>query len=167
MQGVTRKLAVLALSALPLVASAGDKIKPGLWEVEMEGMDVGLPPEQAEAMKKAGIDMSKMFKAMKPQVCITEEQAKMDRPPPDKNNKDCKMDSWDHSGKKMKGHMTCDGDFKGTMDFSGDIKSDKEYTTEMKMDGTSHVRPANMTMKSTNRWLSDDCGKVKPYTPKS
>jgi len=166
MQGVTRKLVVLAMSALPTLAFAGG-IKPGLWEVEMEGMDVGLPPEQAEAMKKAGIDMSKMFKAMKPQICITEEQARMDRPPPDKNNKDCKVDSWDKSGSKMKGHMTCDGDFKGTIDMTAVIKSDTEYTTEVKTEGKSRGHDSNMTMKSTSRWLSSDCGNVKPYSPKS
>src|ERR1051325_7586338 len=105
MQGVTRKLVVLALSALPALAFAGGGVKAGLWEVEMEGMDMGLPPDQAEAMKKAGIDMSKMFKAMKPQFCLTEEQAKMDKPPPDKNNKDCKIETWDKSGSKMKGHL--------------------------------------------------------------
>ena len=165
MQGVTRKLVVLAFSALPALAFAGG-IKPGLWEVNMEGMDVGLPPDQAEAMKKAGIDISKMMSAMKPQYCVTEEQAKMDKPPPDKNNKDCKVDSWDKSGSKMKGHMTCDGDLKGTIDMTADFKSDAEYTSEVKINGTSHGRPSNMTMKSTSRWLSKDCGNVKPYNSK-
>jgi hypothetical protein len=164
MRGMTRKLVIAGFSVLlPTMALAGGGVKPGLWEVEMEGMDVGLPPEQAEAMKKAGIDMSKMFKAMKPQVCITAEQAKMEQPPPDKNNKDCKIDSWDHSGKKMKGHMTCDGDFKGTIDMTADVKNEKEYSTEVKTQGTARGSPSNMTMKSTSRWLSDDCGSVKPY----
>jgi hypothetical protein len=166
MQGVTRKLAVLAISVLPTLAFAGG-VKAGLWEVEMEGMDVGLPPEQAEAMKKAGIDMSKMFKAMKPQFCLTEEQAKMDKPPQDKTSKDCKVDSWDKSGSKMKGHMTCDGDFKGTIDMTADFKSDTEYASEVKTNGTSRGHASNMTMKSTSHWLSNDCGKVKPYEVKS
>jgi hypothetical protein len=66
----------------------------------------------------------------------------------------------------MKGHMTCDGDFKGTIDMTADLKSDTEYSTEVQTHGTTRGRESNMTMKSTSRWLSADCGNVKPYTPK-
>lgn len=171
MQGVTRKLVILGMGlVLPALASAAG-VKPGLWEVEMEGMPATpmMPPEQLEQMKKMGIDVSKMMAAMaKPRFCLTADQAKFDKPPAtDKNNKDCKVDNWDSSGKKMKGKMTCDGDFKGTMDMTAEVKSDTEYKTEVKMEGTASGHPTNMTMKSTSRWVSDDCGSVKPYTPKS
>jgi hypothetical protein len=164
MQGITRKLAILGLGLAPMLAFAGG-VKPGLWEVEMEGMEMpGIPPEQMDQMKKMGVDVSKLIAAQKPKFCLTAEQAKFDKPPPtDKNNKDCKVDSWDVSGKKMKGKMTCDGDFKGTMDMTADVKSDTEYKSEVKMEGTARGQPANMTMKSTSRWLSDDCGSVKPH----
>ena len=164
MQAKIRVLTILGLGLMPLLAFAGG-VKPGLWEVEMEGMPAmpQIPPEQLEQMKKAGVDLSKMVPARKPQLCMTEEQAKMDRPPPtDKRNKDCKVDSWDRSGKTMKGHMTCDGDFKGTIDMTADLKSDTEYHTDVSMDGTSHNQPVKMNMKSTARWVSVDCGNVKP-----
>ena len=169
MQGVIRKLTILGVGLLlPALASAAG-VRPGLWEVEMEGMPASpqIPPDQLEQMKKMGIDISKMVTAMKPKFCLTAEQAKFDKPPPtDKNNKDCKIDSWDQSGKKMKGKMTCDGDFKGTMNMSAEVKGDTEYKTEVEMDGTSRGQPVQMTMKSTSRWLAADCGDVKPYTAK-
>lgn len=171
MRATTTTLLIAALGLLvPSIASAAG-VKPGLWEVEMDGMPASpqIPPEQLEQMKKMGIDVSKMMAAMvKPKFCLTAEQARFDKPPPaDKNQQNCKIDNWDSAGKKMKGKMTCDGDFKGTMDMSAEVKSDTEYKTEVKMEGTSKGHPANMTMKSTSRWVAAECGDVKPYSDKN
>lgn len=154
---------------LPALAFAGG-VKPGLWEVEIADIpQTGqqMPPEQAEQLKKSGIDPSRLMAAMhRPQYCLTPEQAKFDRPPPTGSNNNCRVQEWKSAGKTLSGTMTCDGEFKGTMAMSAVLKSDTEYQSNVVMNGTFRGEPRERVMRSTSYWLAADCGSVKPYSVK-
>ena len=170
MRTLARMIAVAGIGFLPALALAG-VVKPGLWEVDVDDLpqtdQQQIPPAQAEQLKKAGIDPSKLMAAMhRPQYCLTAEQAKFDQPPPAGGNNNCKVQEWKNAGKTLTGKMDCDGEFKGTIGMKAVLKSNTEYHSDVVMNGTFRGQPHMTVVRSTSYWLAADCGSVKPYAIK-
>lgn len=157
--------------------------KPGLWEItnKMVGnaqMDsamaqaqkqmAGLPPDQRkmmeEMMGKQGISMPNANASagggMAMKICITPEMAARSEMPHQQDG-DCTTTITSRTGNSMKAKFVCTDPpttGEGTYTFSGDTA----YTVDMKMSTTQNGKPESMTMKGGGKWLSGNCGSVKP-----
>lgn len=169
-----------ALCALFATAPAfAQKVAPGLWENQMQMSSASgqmekqmaqareqmakLPPDQRKMMEEmmarqgigmAGGDMRTM------RSCISKEQAeKGDIPDPDGR---CKREMFDRSASGFKFRFSCSGDppTKGSGEFK--LDGDKAYSGQTTIDTTVQGRPEQIRMQTRGRWISADCGQLKP-----
>lgn len=169
----------LALIALP---SSAQTIKPGLWEItnkiqsdnsefskmmaEMQKQLAAMPPEQRKAMeemmqKNAGVGMPVMRDGgMIMKTCITREMAAQNQMPIQQQG-NCTHQRSSVSGGSMKMSFSCTDPASSG---SGEIKflGDSAYTMKMKMTSAMTGKQDTMTMDASGKWLSADCGSVKP-----
>jgi len=177
----------LLLAGATLAFAAGahaQTTKPGLWEMtnkmqsssgemekamaNMEKQMASMPPEQRKQMQdmmaKQGMSMTPgAGGGMSMKMCITKEMAERNELPQQQQG-DCKTTRSPASGNTVKFSYTCaqpPSSGEGVMTFSGDTA----YT--MKMNVTSNVKgkPEKMTMDASGKWLSADCGAIKPIAP--
>jgi hypothetical protein len=157
-------------------------IKPGLWENTTTSQISGLampkmpqltpeqlakmPPQaraQMEAMSKGGAPQTRTMKA-----CITREQ--LNKPMFDSGDKSCTYKLVSSSSSSQTIHVECTpGNTKTTGDLTLDRVDSEHLKGEMLMKTTGDSSTAgsvgqNMTIKVSfsNRFLSADCGDVKP-----
>lgn len=172
---------VAAALALPCGLAQAQKMAPGLWENQFElgsgnpemqaqmkraqEQMAKMPPEQRkmmeEMMAKQGVNMGTAGGKPSFRYCITKEQAERNQIPTDNEGR-CKQDSLDRSGNTLRFKYSCaNPPSRGTgeITFSGD----KAYTMKMVVEGTSAKgQTGQMTMNSSAKWVSADCGAVKP-----
>ncbi len=172
----TSPLLVVALLGAASAASAQQKITPGLWEHSMTlqgamgdamaGMQqqlASMPPEQRkqmEAMMAArGVSMGGgAGQAMSLKHCITPEQAARDEIP--QRDGKCKQTSMQRSGNSLKFAFTCEGGTSGEGEYT--LTSPKAHTGKMVINTVRNGKTERMEMLQSGRWLSADCGTVKP-----
>jgi hypothetical protein len=93
-------------------------------------------------------------------VCITPEMAARQELPTQTEG-DCKIQLGARTGNTMKMSFTCTNppsSGEGTYTFRGNTG----YDMAMRVKTTHEGKPMNVTMDGTGRWLSADCGKVRP-----
>jgi hypothetical protein len=168
-----RTLLTGILLALPMASWAADTfdIKPGLWEqtmsTEMSGMPQLTPEQLAKlppAARAAMAGMAGGVQSFTTKVCHTKESL-ADARSYGRQDNSCTSKVTSMSATRIEVHTECTGRMKGTGDFVLD-RVDAEHT---KMTGTlkgEGDRPVNTKMSITGKWLSADCGDVKPLTPK-
>lgn len=172
--------AMLLLPALAVQAQT-QKMRPGLWEhsVTMKSQSgqmeaamaqvqkslAAMPPAQRQQMEQMlaqrGIGMGGQGNTV--QVCISPEQAELDRIPPQEGcTQEVRRTGPDTLAMKFscagpKGQAPTSGE--GTLTFSGPTA----YTGQFKMSTTNaQGKPEQIDMAQTGRWLSADCGAIKP-----
>lgn len=173
---------VLFVAAACLVATGAhaQTLKPGLWEVtnkmhsasgemekaqaQMRQQMASMPPEQRkmfeEMMAKQGVKMSPG--GMNVRMCLTPDMAKRDEFPAQQG--DCKTTLQQRAGNTIKMAYTC-----ANPPSSGEgqytIVSPEAYTMKMVMRSTVKGKSETMNMDAAGKWLSADCGSVKPVRP--
>lgn len=173
---------VAACAALALPASA-QTLKPGLWELqhkvggnprmdqataEMQKQMAGMSPEQRKQMEgmMAGRDMPMGRSAdggMATKICMTREMAQRNQIPATRG--DCKTTQQQRTGNTVKVAFTCtnppsSGESQVTIDGPESFSSRSNITT------TGDGKPEKMTMEARGKWVSADCGTVKPIDAK-
>lgn len=176
--------AVLACAAGALApASAQEKMRPGLWEhsVKMKTQSgqmeaalaqaqqamASMPPAQRKQMEQMmaaqGLGLGSGPQGQTTvKVCITPEQAAIDQIP---QQEGCtqKMQRLDAS--TMKVTFSCKGE-RGEAPTSGEgtVKFDgpTAYSGNFKIKTSQGGKPEKIDMAQTGRWLSSDCGAIKP-----
>lgn len=177
------RLTTLALLALALPAQA-QMLKPGLYEAtskmdsgnnqmakamaEMQKMLKDMPPAQRKAMedmmaKRGGPQMSTTADgSIAIKMCLTKQMID-DAQLATQNSGNCTQKKGPLVGGTMKFSFTCtnpassgEGTFK--------IVGNSAYTSTMKMTSHHTGKPETMTVESSSRWLSADCGAIKPVT---
>jgi len=176
---------LLALGFVLLGGPAtAQKMAPGLWEntvsmnmagtakgsqddamAKMQSQMASLPPEQRKAMEammaKQGVSMGAAPNSVR--VCISPEQAARDEMPRD-NSGNCKQDALNRSGNTLRFKFSCSGPPATSGDAEYTFSSGKAYAGKMKMtqaaQGKDQAR--SMDMQTTGRWISADCGALKP-----
>jgi len=172
--------ALVATILIAASACAGAQtMKPGLWETNNKmqadgkmGQDMAsaqqqmanMPPEQRkmmqEMMAKQGVAMgSDGPGTIGTKVCITKEMAEKNEIPSEKG--DCKQTRSPRSGKTMKIAFTCTNppsSGEGQITFV----SPEAYTMNMTMNSAAQGRPQKINMDASGKWLSADCGAIKP-----
>jgi len=143
-----------ALAALAVVMSvqAGSPIRTGLWE------EITTVKRDADQPRSVTI-----------QNCLTEEdvsQDKFDRVLARiKSNKSCQLENYQHSDRATSTEWKCAGQGV-SMHGKGELVYDD--STHFHMSSEDHTtmsgRSVNTNMSVQSRWLSSDCGKVKPLS---
>ncbi len=178
--------AALILATIALGAQAQPQtLKPGLWEIsntmqsgsgemekamaqmkqEMESM----PPEQRKMMQdmmaKQGVGIGAgAAGAMTVKICMTKEM--IERNEIGAQEGDCKTSHSPWVGNTMKMSFTCT---KPPSSGDGQISvvSPQAYNVKMTVNTTSKGKPERMAMDGKGKWLSAECGAIKPLgTPK-
>jgi hypothetical protein len=182
MTTLTRTLLALALGLAALGVQA-QKVAHGLWETQTD-LKAGnaemqaqmqraqeqmakLPPDQRkmveEMMAKQGVQMGASAGG-KPsfRYCISKDQADRGDVPQDADGR-CKRDSLDRSGSTLRFKFSCTNPPStgtGEITFNGD----KAYSMKMVVEGGSAKgQPGTMEINSSSKWVSADCGALKPH----
>jgi len=175
-------LALLAFVTQPVMAQT---LKPGLWEInnkmqsgsgqvekamaDMQKQMASMPPEQRKMMQdmmaKQGMSMSPgAGGGMAMKICMTKES--IERNELASQQGDCKTTTSPRMGNTMKMSFVCTqppSSGEGQVTFV----SPEAYTTKMAMKTSVQGKPETMTMDGGGKWLTADCGNIKPLaTPK-
>ena len=161
-------IVVATLFAFPAWAGPG---KAGLWDVTTQ-MNFGkggpqIPPAQLEKMNQMGIDLP-FGKPVVTKVCITPEMAAKDEPPKPMREKDgCEMKNYTRSGGAITADMVCNGEMKGDGKLKVSYDSNASYSGTMDFTGSApHSGPVEMHNAFSGKWISENCGSVKPLATK-
>jgi hypothetical protein len=174
-------IAVFATAGLSAGTSSAQTIKPGLWEInnkmqsgngeldaamkEMQKQFANMPPEQRkmmeDAMAKRGMNMSAgPGGGISVKMCLTKEMVARNQMPMQQNG-DCTQKRSPMVGNTMKVSFTCTkppSSGEGTVVFNGDTG----YKMNMKITSSARGKPETMTIDGDAKWLSNDCGNIKP-----
>lgn len=167
---------VLGFSVSGAQAQAG---KPGLWEVtsklggspemdkamaQMQQQLANMPPEQRKQMEammgKQGVSMSGAPGGIVAKMCLTKDMVDRSQMPMQTEG-DCTSSVTDKTSTGMTLKFTCanpPSSGEGQYTFA----SDSAYTMKMKINTQQQGRPGTTTLESSGKWLSAECGAVKP-----
>lgn len=158
----------IGLCALSLPLLAQEKMKPGLWEMTVKSDMLksmqSIPPAQLEELKKRGIKMPDMQDgAIKQKICVTKEMSEQNGKAPMQNSPGgCQQKSNKRQGNTHIMEMACDNpNLKGT----GTVKAtytEKSLESTFDFKGIANRRPSIQHVETTGKWISADCGDIKP-----
>lgn len=173
------RLVLLLCSGVSLGGAAwGQTSKPGLWEIQQQmqldpaqqkQMDearkelAALPPAQRkqfeDMMAKSGMGVDLASGGSKVKLCLTPEDAARESAPIDKRD-GCTYEQQRKGATTTIQYRCTQPPSKGVVEVT--TLSAERYT--MKMTGTDGKSGQAMAMKGEGRWLSTDCGALKPLT---
>jgi hypothetical protein len=91
---------------------------------------------------------------------MSKEQAERGEPPED-DKRQCKRESFSRSGSTIKFKVVCSNPpSTGEGEFT--MNGDKSYSGKMTMSSQVNGKPTAMEMQQSGKWLSADCGELKP-----
>ncbi|RYF40691.1 MAG: DUF3617 domain-containing protein [Comamonadaceae bacterium] len=171
--------AVIALLAAP-VAHAQTKMQPGLWEHTVTVKDNG---EMAAAMQAMQARLANLPAAQRKQMeqmmgqqgiaiapgaggatsirtCMTQAQIDMnDMPQRDRN---CSHQAVQRSGNTLKTTFSCTGNPPSSGESEVTVLSPTAYTGKSVITTAVTGKPERTAMDQKGKWLSADCGSIKP-----
>lgn len=171
---MTRYLVAAVLTAaiaVPGTALAIPHGRPGLWTVtttmKMANMP-DLPPQVLEMMKKRG--MPGMGQPIVSQMCMTpndvKEGADAARRMREQNNLNCTPRVISETSSSAVSEVTCHGMMEGvgrtTMAWHGDTAYEGDYSFK----GAMHGQTTENSSHFVGKFVSADCGSVKPFSAK-
>jgi len=169
----------LLIASQPALAQS---TKPGLWEInhkmggsaemdqamaQMQQQMASMPPAQRKQMEdmlaKQGMSMGAgAGGGISMKVCMTKEMAERNEMPQTQQG-DCKSTAAPRVGNTQKISFVCTqppSSGEGQITFT----SNEAYTMKMVTTTTVKGKPEKMTLDGSGKWLSADCGAVKPMT---
>ncbi len=170
--------AMLVLSMFSLGAQA-QSMKPGLWEIsqkmqsssgemekamgDMQKEMAAMTPEQRKMMQdmmaKQGVGMGSGPGPMSLKVCMTQEMVERNELAPQQG--DCKSSYSPRTGNTMKIAFACTkppSSGEGQITFT----SSEAYSSKMVVNTMHNGKNEKMSMDSQGKWLSAECGAIKP-----
>ena len=166
MRGITT---IVLIAGFSTAVGAAGASRPGLWEMAMKSDQVrqmpSMTPEQIEQMRKMGVEMPTVRDgALIQRVCITPEMAARNQTPDmGREQGECKLKSHDRSGNTYRADIVCDGaNLKGNGIIKGTMSGDTAFTSTYDFKGTSRGQPVTQHHETSGKWLSADCGQVRP-----
>jgi hypothetical protein len=179
---ILRILTLASITACAALPAHAQRIAPGLWEIklnmasddgklqaemaEMQKQMAQLSPEQRKMMddmlarQGSSVDMSRGLQATR--VCISKEQAERDELPTEREGR-CSYGPMQRSGSTVRMSFTCtDPASRGELEFK--LQSEKAYSSRVTTTETSGRKGEHrrVEMSQQARWLSADCGKLRP-----
>lgn len=168
------------LVSIVAVPSSAQSLKPGLWEIKTQVKSAGgemesamaamqenlarMPPEQRkmveENMARQGVSVGRNGSGMSARACISKEMAQHNRLPVRRQG-NCTEKHGPVVNGKMSATFTCTNPpSSGHAEYV--FKGDTAYTMTMRSTSTVEGVPREMTMQSSGRWVSADCGSIRP-----
>ena len=170
--------AALASGALGVAAQT---MKPGLWEInnkmtsssgemekamaEAQKQLASMPPDQRKMMEdmmaKQGVGLGKGAGSTAVKVCMTKEMVERNEVATQQG--DCKHTTSPRTGNTMKFSFVCT---KPPSNGEGQVTfvSPEAYAMKMTLNTTANGKPEKMNMDATGKFLSAECGAIKPMT---
>jgi hypothetical protein len=147
-------------------SSSGDMEKA---QAQMQAQMASMPPEKRKVMEEMmaqhGMRMgSGAPGAMTAQMCMTKEMVERNEIP--MQHGDCKTTKQERRGNTTTFAFACTNppsSGEGVHTFV----NPEAYTFKMTMKTSVHGKPETMSMDGSGKWLSADCGKLKPVRPPS
>lgn len=158
-------------------------MKPGLWEHsftiksesgkiekamgELKTKMANMSPEQREMMEsmmaKQGLGIGQQANSVK--VCITKEQAE-NLEIPQGQNQNCTHEVVNRTAKTVKMKFNCKGltNTNGEGEFT--LTSPTAYIGKSVINTTTNNKTERMDMNQKGKWISANCGEIKPITTK-
>ncbi len=165
------------------VGASAQNLKPGLWEVthKMQGGSgemekaraqaqqqmASMPPAERKMMEdmmaKRGLKMGPGGPGdVSAKVCMTKDMIERNEIPAQQG--DCKTTRQPRSGNTMKMAFSCaNPPSSGEGNFT--FVSSEAYTMKMAITSSVQGKPETVNMDGTGKWVSADCGSVKPMRP--
>jgi hypothetical protein len=180
-----KHLVALALAAAATApAFAQQALKPGLWQVEtrmpsdpefeksmadMREQLASMPPEDRKHMEammaKQGVQFGAGAKGgTATRFCMTREQAERKESPGAQG--DCKVTKVSRSGNTVRSGFTCSNP-RSTGESVVRYASAEAYNSKTTTVTEQGGRKDTTVIESDAKWLSSDCGAVKPLAPKA
>jgi hypothetical protein len=176
---------VAAILASASLAAGAQSLKPGLWEInsrmqgsaggqmeaqmaQMQKQMAAMPPEQRKMMEdmmaqrgmKPGAASSGGGMAM--QMCMTKEMVERNQLPVQRG--DCAMTSQSRTRTSLTvAFASANPPSTGEGEFT--FASPEAYTSKVVVNTQVQGKPEKVTMEGSGKWLSADCGNLKPITP--
>ncbi|TAG34473.1 MAG: DUF3617 domain-containing protein [Polaromonas sp.] len=170
----------MAATAVTGTSVQAQTMKPGLWETttkmggspemdkamaQMQEQLASMPADQRkkmqEMMGKSGLNMDAApGGGMSVKACITKEMVDRNQMPTQQKG-DCTTTISDKNATSMKMSFTCTNppsSGEGQWTFSGDTA----YSMKMRVKSIVEGKPQNTTLDGGGKWLSADCGNVRP-----
>lgn len=174
------KWSVPLIVSISSVEAAPATLRPGLWEhttaiksqsgemekakKQMDQQMASMPPEQRKMMEQMmasqGIAQTPQGNSVK--TCITPQDAKLNIVP--QTDQRCKQQILKQSGNSVRFKYECQGNPHSSGEGEYIIKNNKAYTGKMSVRTTVQGHTEVMQMDQSGKWLSDDCGKLKPLS---
>jgi uncharacterized protein DUF3617 len=160
-------------------AQDGPKIEPGLWELaytlksdngqvdaavqQARRQLAALPPaqrRQAEAMMRArGIKLGDDVSTAR--ICITPEDAARGEIP-QRPGSNCTQQVTDRNSSTLRVTFSCNSSPPASGEGSITFQSPTAYTSQALVDTEVAGTPQRIRVEQTGKWLSRDCGEVRP-----
>lgn len=152
---------------------AENDMRPGLWEItttsDLLKLASQIPPDQMQILtnlaKQHGVDMPQIQNgAATSNVCITQKMADQKIPPSFYQNKSgCTARNATHAGNKYTWEFVCDNPrVKGSGTAQAVFESPESFTGRTEFEGVAQGTPVKEHADISGRWMSADCGTVKP-----
>lgn len=160
------------------ILQAAPVMRPGLWEntviiktqsgqmeqamSEMNKQMASMPPEQRKMMEKmmASQGVSKTPQGNTIKMCITKEEAQEGYVPT--SDGQCSQEIIRRSGNTMQVKFSCAGNPPSSGEGEYTFSSNNAYTGKMTVRTTTQGHAEVIQMKQSGKWLSDNCGTIKP-----
>lgn len=172
MRKIVVAILTVSVSGVSATVSAAEQMKPGLWEVTIKSDAFKnipkMSPEQMKQMRDMGVNIPQMQDGgMLSKVCITKEMAARDAAAEmAQNESGCESKNVQRTGRSYSADIVCNGpNMKGSGKVKGSYTSNERFSSIYEFKGTAHGQPVNHRQESSGKWLSADCGSVKPISP--
>lgn len=159
--------------------AAPSGMKPGLWEhsftiksesgkiekamadlkIKMAKMSADQRKMMEEVMAKQGLAVNQQLNSMK--ICISKEQAE-NLEIPQGQHQNCTQEVISRTKNSVKMKFNCTGlaETEGVGEFT--LTSPTAYTGKSVINSTVNHKTERMDMKQKGKWLSSNCGEIKP-----
>lgn len=166
-------LSIALLSLANATIAAEDSMRPGLWEItttsDLLNFASQIPPDQMKNLgslaKEYGFDMPVIQNgAAKSNTCITPEMARQKVAPDSfQTPAGCVVKSVTRNGNSYHADYVCDNSqIKGNGTADGTFTSVESFTGRTIFNGAVQGTPINETADITGKWVSSNCGDIKP-----
>lgn len=169
MRRIAFSILTFAIAALCGTAWAADQMKPGLWEMTIKSdMMAAMPklsPQELKQMRDMGIQMPDMQNGgMVQKICITKEMAELQEPGmADAKEMGCEAKNYKKTGAQYSLDLVCNSaDMKGKGTIKGAFSGNDKFSSTYQFTGIAHGQKVDQKHETTGKWLSADCGRVKP-----
>lgn len=165
-------LAGVAMVVMASSATAETRLKPGLWELNIQSLNNGampempkLTPQQQAQMEKMGIKLpggGAGGVGMTVRTCLTKEQVERNEPPKprDDDRQKCQQTEMKRSGNTVNWKMVCTGEHPMTGSGSMTMESAESYSSTVDMVSQDPRYGATaVSSKMKGKWLGPDCAK--------